>query len=259
VTTTPDGSGWTLHASSASFDLEYEVVDTASGDVVLRQKTTLTCGAAEPPERAPADPAPPLEATPAPRFRPGARVRLRPSIASRSESKAYLPRDRWTAGEVVEALEDGTYRVRFHTGYGLLDEEIVPAARLSPDDPEAIANGVTSPVAAAADGACRWGRGRKGCRWNPLGPALWLTFMGSAAIAGTATAYAYALKPDGPKELLTAGVIGTALSPFFIAGAGVFWAEYAKGTSRPTPRPVAVVPALTLSGRGGALAIAGTF
>jgi hypothetical protein len=49
VSTTPDRTGWTLGASgpsgTARFDLEYEVADRATGDVVLRQKATMTCGA----------------------------------------------------------------------------------------------------------------------------------------------------------------------------------------------------------------------
>ena len=54
VTATPDGAGWSLSTTEgASFHLEYEVVDRATGAVVLRQALTLRCGPEPTPERAP--------------------------------------------------------------------------------------------------------------------------------------------------------------------------------------------------------------
>jgi hypothetical protein len=55
VSVSPDPGGWTLGTTAqASVRVAYEVVDLATGDVVLRQDTTIACGPVPPP----ADPAP---------------------------------------------------------------------------------------------------------------------------------------------------------------------------------------------------------
>jgi hypothetical protein len=63
VAATPDAAGWNLTTSeAATFHLEYEVVEKATGEVVVRQKMDLTCGPtpdAAPPAPPPAPPAPP--------------------------------------------------------------------------------------------------------------------------------------------------------------------------------------------------------
>lgn len=54
VSATPDGSGWNLAVSeAATFHLEYEVVDRATGGVVLRQALDMRCGDAGPTSEAP--------------------------------------------------------------------------------------------------------------------------------------------------------------------------------------------------------------
>jgi hypothetical protein len=63
VSVSPAPGGWTLDTTSrVSIHLAYEVVDRATGTVVLRQDTTLVCGEEKPPEApsiAPPMPTPP--------------------------------------------------------------------------------------------------------------------------------------------------------------------------------------------------------
>jgi hypothetical protein len=65
VAATPDAAGWNLTTSeAATFHLEYEVVEKATGEVVVRQKMDLTCGPT--PDAAPPVHLPRWEPTPAP-------------------------------------------------------------------------------------------------------------------------------------------------------------------------------------------------
>jgi hypothetical protein len=67
VTASPDPGGWTLHSSDrASLRVAYEVLDRGTGEVVLHQDTTLTCGP-EPPARLEATPEGPSAPAPQPK------------------------------------------------------------------------------------------------------------------------------------------------------------------------------------------------
>src|SRR6185369_12856560 len=88
------------------------------------------------------------------------------------------------------AQADGTYRVRFHTGYGLLDEETVPEARLAPYDLDPPLGVAPSP-ATTADRGCPWGRSRKGCAPSPMPLATVFSLMGGAAAGAAGAAFHY--------------------------------------------------------------------
>ena len=222
VSPMPDRTGFRLStAEVATFRLDYEVVELATGDVVLRQKTTLTCGPEAPPPK-------PAAAPPKPWPEAGARIAAGEAEVSKLEVElAKLDEDQ----RALEAAE--TDRPR-------------SARWLPPIDPPA----------AAAD-PCRWGRGHDGCNSSPLGPAILTGLLSSAAIAGTATSIYIGATHDDPNAKYIGtfcGVTSAALAVVSTAGHVLAVRKLAR-----PPGPYAPTPSFTVTGGGASLGMAGVF
>jgi hypothetical protein len=236
VTVSPDATGWSFSTKErATVHIQYEVIDRASGDVVLRQDTTLTCGVAEKQESF---------------LVPQARVEV-------------LWNGTWYLGEVIKENDDGTFRV--YTGFSWSWSRSFPRSSLrrpaSVDAPRAeerraepaplpaVTHVYSGPVAEV----CKWGRGKRGCNPSPAGPAVMFTVLALAA-AGTMAGgvYGYVRNHDGLTAIpIALGSVGTVI---WAPTAGYFFHELAHPPGEPPVRP-----SVALSSRSATLDLSVAF
>jgi hypothetical protein len=246
VTVSPDPTGWSFSTRErATVHIQYEVVDRASGDVVLRQDTTLVCGSAEKEERWPAS---------------KARVEV-------------LYNGTWYVGEVIKENEDGSFRV--YTGYSWSWTRSFPRSSLrrpaSVDAHGPEERQVQEPIAALAEpmalpavsypapappaGQCKWGKGRRGCNADPAIAATMFTVLAAGAVATMGGGWScYARSQEGKGICAIPIALGTVGTLAWAPVAGYFWYQVAHPPGAP-----AVWPAVSLAGGRTMLGATGAF